>query len=274
VRLLYSADPRLTGGEIGEAELVELYRHPLPAEGPVWLRSNFVTSLDGSVAGPDGRAASINTASDHFVFALHRAHADAIVVGAQTVRSEHYRAVDLAPWQRRLRAAEGLADFPTLAIVTRSLDLDPGLARHGRREVGPVVIFTTSGKSARTVSPFTAAGIEVVQLGGGDVDLTEVTRRLAERGCLRLLAEGGPRLHHELLTRQLVDELSLTLAPVAVGGNAPRLTAGGWLPERAFRLRTVVYADDETVFLSYRRAVAATKSKRLGVTLLLTPCAR
>ena len=68
---------------------------------------NFVTSLDGSVQGPDGRSGSINTASDHHVFALHRALADAVVVGAGTARTEGYRAVDLAPWQQAIRQAGG-----------------------------------------------------------------------------------------------------------------------------------------------------------------------
>ena len=244
----------LSIGEVSDRELVGLYRHRLGDDGGVWLRSNFITTLDGSIAGPDGRAGSINTSSDHRIFALHRAHADAVLVGAQTVRSEHYRAVDLAPWQREIRVAEGLSHFPTLAVVTRSLDLDPGLARHGDREVGMVVVFTTSGKSRTALAPFTAAGVEVVQLAGGDVDLAEVTRQLAVRGCRRLLAEGGPRLHHDLLARHLVDEMSLSLAPMLVGGDSGRTTAGEWLAEATFRLRFLLHADDETLFLNYTRS--------------------
>ena len=70
---------------VDESELIELYRLPAP-EGRGWLRTNFVMSLDGSVQGPDGRSGTINTASDHHVFALQRALADAVLVGANTVR--------------------------------------------------------------------------------------------------------------------------------------------------------------------------------------------
>lgn len=258
MRLLYSSDGpfphALPAGELTEAELAIRYRHRVADDGGVWLRCNLVTSLDGAVTGPDGRTGSINTPSDHLVFALHRAHADAIVVGAQTVRSERYRAVDLAPWQRELRRAEGLSSFPTLAVVTHSLELGSTLASAGALDVGPVVVFTTAGKSQAAVAPVTAAGVEVVQLGSAEVDLVEVTRQLAQRGCLRLLTEGGPRLHAGLLAAGLVDELSMTLAPVMVGGDGGRTTTGDWLTGLAFRLRFALHADDETVFLNYVRS--------------------
>lgn len=253
MRLLYHATGAVPAGELSEVDLVGLYRHQGPPAGGMWLRSNFVTSLDGAISGADGRTGSINTPSDHQVFALHRAHADVILVGAQTVRSERYRAVDLAAWQREIRSAEGLSESPVLAIVTRSLDLDPGLVRSESRQLGPVMIFTTSSHERSAVVPFTAAGIDVVESGRGHVDLVEVTRLLAARGHLRVLCEGGPRLHRDLLARGLLDELSLTLAPLAVGGDAGRATSGGWL-SASFALHFAVHAQDETLFLNYRRS--------------------
>ena len=98
MRLLYDrSDPTITG-EISDDRLVELYRHRLPQTGAAAVRTNFISSLDGSVQGPNGRSGSINTPSDHHVFAVQRALADVrILVGAGTVRKEGYRAVDLAP---------------------------------------------------------------------------------------------------------------------------------------------------------------------------------
>jgi riboflavin biosynthesis pyrimidine reductase len=255
VRLLYSAtDGEAAGRTISRDELNELYRHRWPSTGKVWLRSNFVTSLDGSIAGPDGRAGSINTPSDHLVFALHRAHADAILVGAQTVRSEGYRAVDLVDWQRALRDEVGLAPFPVLAIVSRSLDLDPGIVANEDVPVGPVLIFTTTDHTSTDLAPFLAAGIEVLQLGQGDVDLTAATEQLAHRGWPRVLCEGGPRLHRDLLAADLVDEMSLTLAPVVVGGLGGRSTAGQALERPAdFHLHLALHSNDESVFLNYSR---------------------
>jgi riboflavin biosynthesis pyrimidine reductase len=256
MRLLFPASPGGPGEELTETELQELYRHPLPRSGAVWLRSNFVTSLDGSIQGLDGRSGSINTASDQHVFALHRAHADVILVGAQTVRAEGYRAVDLAPWQRDLRARVGLSAFPLLAVLTRSLDLDPRISRNGDLDVGPVAVLTTAGKSESELAPFAGAGVEVMQVPRGDsgVDLRAALAQLADAGHRRVLCEGGSRLHRDLLAADLVDEMSLTLAPVVVGGEGRRTTVGAPLPSAsAFRLGSALYADDDSLFLNYLR---------------------
>ena len=62
----------------------------------------------------------------------------------------------------------------------------------------------------------------MVELGTTTVDLPRLVDELAGRGLPRLLCEGGPRLHRDLLAAGLVDELSLTLAPVVVGGLGSR----------------------------------------------------
>ena len=249
-------------GPIGGAELVEFYRHPAPEAG-AWLRSNFVVSLDGSIQGLDGRSGSINTVSDQHIFAVHRALADAVVVGAGTVRSEGYRAVDLAPWQQAIRQVEGLAPVPTLVVVSATANLDPVMASPVSGEGGPVVVATTEGKPSRALDPLRAAGIEVLELGRTTVDLPRLVDELAGRGLPRLLCEGGPFLHRELLAAGLVDELSLTLAPVVVGGVGARTTSGEALPAVVdFELQFTLLGDDSALFTSYRRTPDLSASER------------
>lgn len=253
MRLLFDrSDPTATG-EISDQRLAELYRHPLPMAGRnAVVRSNFVCSLDGSIQGPDGRAGSINTASDHYVFALHRAHADVILVGAGTVRTEGYRAVDLAPWQLELRAAEGLSPYPTLAIVTSSVNLDPRIGTPAVGSGGPVVIITARSKADRDLDLFRAAQVAVIEQDHEGIDLAESLDWLATQGLHRVLCEGGPTLHRDLLAEGLVDELSLTLAPVAVGGAGLRSTRGAAIePVATFELELSLYADDGALFTRY-----------------------
>lgn len=255
MQLLYTRDQPGLADDLGDLGLIDLYRHPTGPGGAAFVRTNFVTSLDGSISGPDGRSGSLNTLSDHHIFALHRALADVILVGAQTVRTEKYRAVDLTGWQSEVRRREGLPAYPTLAIVTRSLDLDPRLAIPEYPH-GPVVIIT-AGHPADELSRFTAAGIEVRQ-GDGDVDLVTAVEMFAAEGRPRVLCEGGPRLHRDLLAADLVDELSLTLAPTVVGGEGPRSTVGAPLPRQlGFTLQHVLRAEDETLFTSWARLGSA-----------------
>lgn len=251
MHLLHSAEGRRPT-ELTRADLVDLYRWPVSA-GRAHVRSNFVTTLDGSVQGLDGRSGSINTESDHEIFALHRALCDVILVGAGTLRDEGYAAVDLQPWQRSLRTSEGLADFPTLAVITGSLQLDPAFITPPG-EHGPVIIVTSRDHDAAAIKPFSSVGADVLQAPDSAIELQWVLAELTRRGLSRVLCEGGPTLHRDLLAAGLLDELSLTLAPSAVGGVGHRSTAGDALEERAdFDLQRVLLGDDQTLFTSYRR---------------------
>ena len=251
MRLLHPVDGQ-PSGVLSRDDLVRLYRWPRPS-GVARVRSNFISTLDGSVQGLDGRSGSINTESDHEVFALHRGLADVILVGAGTVRDEGYRAVDLAPWQASLRAAEGLAPFPTLVVITGSLRLDPAFA-DPPHEHGPVLVVTSAGHDDAAVQPFRDRGAEVLRSPGESIELSWMLTELAASGLTRVLCEGGPSLHRDLIAQGLLDELSLTLAPSAVGGVGHRSTSGAALTERAdFELAFVLLGDDQTLFTSYRR---------------------
>jgi riboflavin biosynthesis pyrimidine reductase len=190
------------------------------------------------------------------VFALHRALADVIMVGAGTVRAEGYRAVDLEPWQHDVRAVEGLAPYPLLAIISASGQIDPTVATPVSGPGGAVLLITTEAATG-PLAALRDAGVEIVQFPGMRVDLGGATALLGERGLSRVLCEGGPRLHRDLLAADLVDEVSLTVSPLMVGGQGMRSTRGAALPQlRGFALHHVLYAPDETLFTHYRRPAA------------------
>lgn len=247
------ADAPATTGRLDPAALAEVYRHPSPPGG--WLRTNFVSTIDGSVQGGDGRSGTINTESDHLVFATLRACSDAVMAGAETVRTEGYRAVQLDRDQRRTRSRLGLSGTPTLVVITSSLDLDPGIAVP---DGGPVLVLTRPGQPATARRRLVEAGIEVIEVGDDpdapDLDLALVRSTLTERGLDRVLCEGGAHLHGALLAADLVDEFCLTLAPIAVSGEGLRAAAGPLIdPPRGFTLTHVLVGDDDTLFTRYRR---------------------
>ncbi|SDT48070.1 dihydrofolate reductase family protein [Microlunatus soli] len=239
------------GRSVSTAELAELYRHPTTGNRP-WVRTNFVSTLDGAAQGPDGRSGSINTASDRMVFALQRAMADVIMVGAGTARVEHYRAVDLEPWQHELRAEFGMTPDPTLAIVSRSCGLPADLGTASDQVPGgPVLILTGGGSEGRSAPD----GTELVEIGDDDlVGAADLINVLAERGLYRVLCEGGPHLSQELHAAGLVDEICLTLSPLVIGGDASRTTAGTMLDPESYDLAHCITADDQSLLLRYTRS--------------------
>ena len=91
---------------------------PTPPARP-WLRMNFIASLDGA-ATRDGRSGGLGDAADRRVFDLLRRLADAVIVGAGTVRDEGYGGLRLDPGAVSWREAHGLARQPTFCLLYTS----------------------------------------------------------------------------------------------------------------------------------------------------------
>ena len=174
-----------------------------------WLRTNFVTTLDGAAHDVNGVTASLGGDTDTALFAHLRSIADVILVGAGTARIEKYRA--------KSGGTSRLRGTVPLAVASRRLDIPDRLQTSG------VVVVTTTDAPAERVDALTAAGVEVMAYGDVTVDWPAVLAAFAARGWFRINCEGGPSLHGELISHGLVDDLCLTIAPVLTAGDAPRI---------------------------------------------------
>ena len=79
--------------------------------------SNFVTTIDGRIQGPDGLSGTISSPEDRRVFHMLRAGADAILVGAGTARIENYKPLGI---KREWLGWRGNDIPPKLIIVSAS----------------------------------------------------------------------------------------------------------------------------------------------------------
>lgn len=228
--------------DIEDDDLAQLYAYPADLDRP-WVRVNFVTTLDGAASGADGRSGSIDNVPDKRVFGLLRALSDVVLVGGVTARTENYRRLRTREDRQALRATHGLAPAPVLAVVSRSLDL-PDTVTEDVEGGGPVlVVTTTTADPSRLAQARERLGDDaVVVAGDDDVDLPAALEQLGERGLLRVLCEGGPKVFGDLIAGDRVDELCLTVSPLLVGGDAPRITHSGPL-ELPLRLGHVVESD-------------------------------
>ncbi len=196
---------------------------PAPPDRP-WVMINMVASADGATA-VDGVSAGLASPADKVVFSALRAVADVILVAAGTTRAEGYGPPRTPADRRAERAARGQAPFPRVALVSRSLDLDPGGSLFTEAPEPPLVYTGDGAPPARRRALEPVA--EVVVVGPGhDVDLVALLADLHGRGARLVLAEGGPQLNGQLLAADVVDELDVSISPLLVGGSSARLAHG------------------------------------------------
>src|SRR4051794_27199790 len=187
--------------------------------GHPFVRINMISSLDGAIA-VNGRSGLLGGTGDREVFHVLRSLADVILVGAGTARAEGYGPARTHPEVQDRRRARGQTAAPSIAVVTRSCDLDWSAPFFTEAQARPVVVTTsTADDSARARA---AAAADVIVAGTGDVDMGSAVDALGERGARHVLVEGGPGLNAQLVAAGLMDELCLTLSPRLVGGAGSR----------------------------------------------------
>ena len=200
---------------------------------------NMVASVDGKAA-IEGKASRLGSQTDRQAMRTLRSKADAVMIGAGTLRAE----------KLSLGLDDDAGRQPLAVIATNSGDvpLESNLIVGERQEllvIAPESITVRSG--ARRV-------LRVSADRSGSIDLREALKVLkAEHAVDLLLVEGGPRLNHSLISQNLADELFLTLAPKLLGGSAEEVLTvleGPALEAEDINLLSAHLAGDE-LFLRY-----------------------
>jgi riboflavin biosynthesis pyrimidine reductase len=200
-----------------------------------WVFANMVAGIDGSVA-IDGRTKEMSSEADRALFHHLRTLADVILVGASTVREENY-----GPH----RPKDGSAPKP-IAVVTNTMQLDLTSPFFTDATQRPIIL--TSGRAPDSAVKRASEVAEVRVIGDDRVDLSLAVDELG--GVV--LTEGGPTLLAEIMKADRLDELCLTIAPVA-GGDPGRIVADSLSGHvRRFSLASVVEEGGD-VFLRYLR---------------------
>lgn len=168
---------------------------------------NCAASVDGKIATTARRQTRLSTEEDmERVRELRRA-CDAIMVGAGTVVAD----------DPGLLAG---VDNRALRVVVDSMGRSPPEAKvfDGR---APTLLATVEGADPAVENA------EVRPYGKDTVDLSALLEDLGARGVRRLLVEGGGTLIFSLFEQRLVDELSVFVADVLVGGATAPTVADG-----------------------------------------------
>ena len=240
---------RLFPPQAGERpESTEVYKNlELPRYGRggmsrPYVFINMVSSLDGNTSIA-GKASGLGTAVDRRVMRTLRSKADAVMIGAGTLRTEKLSlGLD----------ADDTGPSPLAVILssTGDIPLESNLVRYKNQRI--LVLLADSATSANLRDH--AEVIRVRTAAPGGVDLASALEVLkSECAVERLLVEGGPTLNHALISEGLADELFITLAPTLFGkndANAPAILSSPLEEPQSLRLISAYLADDE-LFLRY-----------------------
>jgi len=196
----------------------------------VYCYSNFVMSHDGRVSfnvpGHEGGGdVSAFNPHDQWLMGLLRARADAVIVGANTLRteSEHvWTSEFICPSDAlgfaQLRTLEGRQETPLQVFVTRSGAVTKDATVFHQKDLTSVILTTESG--AERVASLGLLSVEVIVAGVDDVDLNQAMAELHRRfDVSTVLCEGGPRVYGAFVGSGAIDEEFLTLSPVLIGSD-------------------------------------------------------
>jgi riboflavin biosynthesis pyrimidine reductase len=201
------------------------------------VRANMVSTLDGAVSA-DGRSEAISGPPDRFMFGLLRALSDVIVVGAGTARTEGYGPGRARPEFAQLRVAAGQPATPTIAVFTRSGQLDPASTLFTEAKQRTLVITCDAAPPDRRSALSKVA--DVIVSGDEEIDLVLAVSKLRERGHKNVLTEGGPRLLGDITAAGLLDELALSLSPLLAGGTAGRIMKSASVVLQQMQIRVLL----------------------------------
>jgi riboflavin biosynthesis pyrimidine reductase len=213
---------------------------PPPWSDRPWIYSNIITSQNGIVAwkrrGPDddpvraiagGDFSRSGRRADVQLMRYLRACADAVSVGAQTLRDQPGlvgtlvdTGSDLGEVLERFRLSRGLRPLPLQVIYTRDGLLDLEVRMFNTPGVGVLVVTTEHG--ARRLRSHGSLGKGVTLLVAGDEklgpgELAHAHQRLfADFGVRYLDCEGGATILGALHDAGIVDEIFITVTDVRI----------------------------------------------------------
>lgn len=178
-------------------------------------------SLDGCIDDDSKDRLILSNTQDWEEIDRLRAEADAILVGAGTIRADNPRLLVRSESLVQQRIAAGRSPQPLKVTLTRAGDLTPDRQFFRLGESQKLVYCAQQHADSQRQRLHGSA--EVIAAGAERVDLSFMLSDLASRGVKQLMIEGGSAINTQFLAENRVDELRLMIAPKLVGSDsAPR----------------------------------------------------
>ena len=178
---------------------------------------NAAVSVDGKLSSARREQIAISGDEDFARMERIRANADAVMVGVGTV---------LADDPSLERHDESLGREPPARVVADSRARTPTDADILAGEPTTYLLVSDAAPAERRIA-LEQAGATLIVAGEDRVALSEAFAELEAAGIKRLMVEGGGELIFSLFEDGLVDELTVYVGSLVIGGrDAPTLADG------------------------------------------------
>jgi 2,5-diamino-6-(ribosylamino)-4(3H)-pyrimidinone 5'-phosphate reductase len=214
---------------------------------------NAATSVDGKLSTRDRVQVKISGPEDFDRVDRLRAAADGVMVGVGTVLADDPHLTVDEEDRRVSRLRNGRPANPARVVADSKARTPPDALILD--DAATTYLLVSEAAPAERTDALDDAGAELVVAGDARVDLPAALSELDAVGVERLMVEGGGELIFSLFEAGLVDELSVFVGSLVVGGrDAPTLADGeGFTDPEAFPELTLTAVDrlDDGVLLSY-----------------------
>ncbi len=183
---------------------------------------NSAMSADGKISSVDRKQVRISGRKDMDRVKLLRAESDAVMAGVGTVLADDPGLRVKSPDLKMMRADRGLPETPLRVVVDSRARTPPGAEVLGE---GCIIAVSKAAPDERL--DLLREKCEILVVGEERVDLGELLSILKKKGVKRLMVEGGATLNWSLIEAGLIDEISVFVGPMIIGGEgAPTLVDG------------------------------------------------
>jgi riboflavin biosynthesis pyrimidine reductase len=222
---------------------------------------HMVPSIDGRIV--TGRWELQRTISSEYESTAALLEGDAWIIGR--ISMEPYAGTAAIPHRKGGETIERVDFIVNRDARSYAIALDPsGKLRWESNAIDDehVVTVLSEGVSDDYLAFLQGKGVSYLFGGATELDLEMVLEKLAKYfGIKRLLLEGGGRINGTFLAADLIDEVSVLMAPIADGasGTPSLFDADDSTPARHLKLVSIEQRKGDLVWLRYKVKHSETK---------------
>lgn len=221
--------------------------------GQPYVTAKWAMTLDGKLAAHSGDSHWISGPEARLWVHDLRDRVDAILVGANTARTDNPQLTVRLPADKRVWQRTERERAPLRVVLSIQGALPDTLALFQPELAARTCVLIGANSSAEQRQRIADHGVEVIPVAtneNGQIDILAALQALAHKGIMHVLIEGGANVLGNAFDQGCIDHVAAFIAPKLLGGrNAPSPLAGEGLAtmlqaQRLNNIHTHVFGED------------------------------